>query len=66
MSEQLISAADREDHRSAVGRRVQRVALDLGQVERAQLLVAVLPAPDVEEVGAVGVEPLAQTARGAR
>ena len=63
VAEQLVAAADREDHRAAVGRRVQRVALDLGQVERAQLLVAVLAAADVVEVGAVGVELFAQTAR---
>ena len=56
VAEQLITAAHREDHRPAVGRGVERVALDLGQVERAQLLVAVLPAAHVEEIGAVGVE----------
>ena len=44
---------------------MQRVALDLGQVERAQLLVAVLAAADVVEVGAVGVERLAEAARAA-
>ena len=44
---------------------MQRVALDLGQVQRAQLLVAVLAAAEVVEVGAVGVEPLAEAARTA-
>ena len=67
VSEQLIATADREDHRAAVGRRVQRVALELGQVEGAQLLVAVLAAADVVEVGAVGVERLAEAgSRSAR
>ncbi len=63
MPEQLVAAADREDHRSPGGGCVQRVALDLGQVERAQFLIAVLAAADVVEVGAVGVEALAEPAR---
>ena len=64
VAEQLISAAHREDHRFSGRRRVERVALDLGQVERAQLLIAVLPAPDVEEISAIGVQPFAEAARG--
>ena len=41
---------------------MQRVALDLRQVERAQALVAILAAADVVEVGAVRVELVAQAA----
>src|SRR6201999_2756447 len=42
VAEQLDAAADPEDDRAATGRRAQRVALDVVEVLRAQLLVAVL------------------------
>ena len=42
---------------------MQRVALDLGQIERAQPLVAVLSAADVEEIGPVRIELVAEPAR---
>ena len=65
--EQLVAAAHGEDHAAAVGDLVERVALDLGEIERAQPLVAVLAAADVEQVGAVGVELVAEAAaRAAR
>ena len=56
VAEQLVAAADGEDHLAARGRGVQRVALDGGEVLGAQRLVAVLAAADVEEVVRVGVE----------
>ena len=57
MAEQLEAAADAEDERPARGRGVQRVALGLDEVVRAQALVAVLAAAEVEEVVRVGVDP---------
>ena len=64
VAQQLVAAADREDDRAAGGGGVQRVALALGQVMGAQPLVAVLAAADVVEVGAVGVERLAEAGGG--
>ncbi len=66
VAEELIATADREDHRAASGGCVQGVALDRRQVERAQLLVAILTAADVVEVGAVWVELVAEAAVGDR
>ena len=60
VAEQLVAAADAEDHRAALRGGVQRVALDGGEVLRAQRLVAVLAAAEVEEVVGVGVELLAE------
>ncbi len=54
--EQLVAAADGQDDRPARGRGVEAIALEPGQVGGAQLLVAVLAAADVVEVGAVGVQ----------
>jgi hypothetical protein len=54
MPEQLQPAADGEDHGAAIRRGVQRVALDGREVLRAQRLVAVLAAAEVEEVVGVG------------
>ena len=56
VAEQLQPAADGEHDRAALGGGVQRVALDRREVARAQRLVAVLAAADVEEVVRVGVD----------
>ena len=56
VAEQLVAAADAEHERAAVGGGVQRVALGLDEVQRAQALVAVLAAAEVEEVVRVGVD----------
>ena len=64
VAEQLEPAADGEHDRAAVGRGVQRVALDRREVARAQRLVAVLAAADVEEVVRVGVDRVADPRAG--
>ena len=60
VAEQLKAAADAEHDRAARRRRVQRVALGLDEVQRAQALVAVLAAAEVEEVVGVGVDRVAE------
>ena len=60
VAEQLVAAADAEQHGAALGRGVQRVALDRGEVLRAQRLVAVLAAAEVEEVVGVRVDGVAE------
>ena len=62
VAEQLVAAADREDDAPALGRGVQRVALDGRQVLRAQLLVTVLTAAEVEEVVGVRIDLVAEAA----
>ena len=64
VAEQLVAAADGEDHLAGGGRGVQRVALDRREVLGAQRLVAVLAAADVEEVVGVGVELVAEAGAG--
>ena len=64
VAEQLVAAADGEDHLSGGRRGVQRVALDRGQILGAQHLVAVLAAADVEEVVGVRVERVAEAGAG--
>ena len=64
VAEQLVAAADGEDHLSGGRRGVQRVALDGRQILGAQRLVAVLAAADVEEVVGVGVERVAEAGAG--
>ena len=67
MAEQLVAAADAEHERTPTGRGAERLALVLEQVAGAELLVPVLAAAHVVEVGAVGVQrfadPDAVTAR---
>ena len=65
VAQQLQPAADREHDRAAVRRGVQRVALDRREVARAQRLVAVLAAAEVEEVVRVGVDLVADARAGA-
>ena len=48
MPEQLIAAADAEDHGAARGGRMQVIALGIGKVARAQLLIAVLTPTHVD------------------
>ena len=60
VAEQLVAAADGEDDAPALGGGMQRVALDGGEVERAQLLVTVLTTAEVEEVVRVGVDLVAE------
>ena len=60
VAEQLVAAADAEHERAAVGGGVQRLALGLDEVQRAEALVAVLAAAEVEEVVRVGVDGLAE------
>ena len=60
VAEQLVAAADAEQHRAAGRGGVQRVALDRGEVARAQRLVTVLAAAEVEEVVRVGVDLVAE------
>ena len=50
VAQQLEAAADAEDEPAAVRRGVQRVALGLDEVLRAQRLVTILTAAEVEEV----------------
>ena len=50
VAEQLVAAADAEHDLARAGGGVQRVALGLDEVLRAQQLVAVLAAAEVEEV----------------
>src|SRR3954469_15409199 len=50
VAEELEPAADAEDQPAAVGRGVQRVALGRDEVVRAQRLVTILTAAEVEEV----------------
>ena len=64
VAEQLQAAADGEHDGAAAGRGVQRVALDRGEVARAQRLVAVLPAADVEEVVRLGIDRVADAGAG--
>ena len=61
--EQLVAAADAESTAPRVGRGVQRVALDGREVLRAQRLVAVLAAAEVEEVVRVRVDLVAEARR---
>src|SRR3954454_17063191 len=63
VAQQLVAAAHREHDLAGVGGAVQGVALDRGHVARAQGLVAVLAAADVEQVVGVGVHGVAE-ARG--
>ena len=63
VAEQLVAAADGEDDAPALGRGVQRVALDGGEVLRAQLLVTVLTTPEVEQVVGVGIDLVAEARR---
>ena len=60
VAEQLVAAADAEQDGAAAGGGVQRVALDGGEVARAQRLVAVLAAAEVEEVVRVRVDRVAE------
>jgi hypothetical protein len=55
VAQQLVAPAHGEDDRPARRRGAQVLALFPGQVGGAQLLVAVLTAADVVQVGAVGV-----------
>ena len=64
VAEQLVAAADGEDHLPGRRRVVQRAALDGGEVGGAQGLVAVLAAADVEEVVGVRVQFVAQAGAG--
>src|SRR5262249_39816516 len=61
--EELEATAPREDNAASARGSVQRVALDAGQVKRAQLLIAILPTPDVEEIGRLGIEFIAEVRR---
>ena len=63
VAEQLIAAADAEHDRAAAGGGVQRLALGLHEVQRAEALVAILTAAEVEEVVRVGVDGLAEARR---
>src|SRR4051794_15917764 len=56
VAEQLVAAADREYDAPALRGGVERVALDRGEVERAELLVTVLTAAEVEEIVRVRVD----------
>ena len=64
MAEQLVAAADAEQQLARARRGVQRVALGVDEVERAQPLVAVLAAAEVEEVVRLGVDPVAERGGG--
>ena len=64
VAEQLVAAAHREDDASALGRGVQGVALDGGQVLRAQLLVTILTTSEVEKVVIVGIDLVAEPGAG--
>ena len=64
VAQQLVAAADGEDDRPAGGGGMHVVALALGQIVGAELLVAVLAAADVVEVGAVGIQRLVEAGRG--
>ena len=59
----MIAAAHRQHHAAAGGHLVQGRALDLGQVQGAAGLVAVLASADVEQVGSGWVQRLAQARR---
>src|SRR5206468_9972147 len=62
--EQLVAAADAEEELAGLRRGVERVALGLDEVERAQPLVAVLAAAQVEEVVGLGVDAVAERRGG--
>ena len=62
MTEELVAATDAEDHRATVRGGVEPVALVL-EIEGDQALIAVLATADVEEIGGVGVEAVAEAAR---
>src|SRR5437764_14590243 len=62
VAQQLISATHREDHAAPRGDRVQRFALHLREIQRAQLLVAILPTADVVETGAVRIKLVTEAA----
>ena len=64
VAEELVAAADAEDHRPARGSGVQRVTLGLDEIVRAQRLVAILAAAEIEEVVGVGVELVARARVG--
>jgi hypothetical protein len=64
--EQLIAAADGEHHRTMAGGGVQGIPLGGRHVVGDGDLVAILAAADVEEVMGVGLEALADGARGER
>src|SRR5258707_94562 len=61
-AEQLVAAAHGKDHASALGDLPQRVLLGLDEIERATLLIAVLPAAEIEQIGLLGIEALAELA----
>ena len=64
MPEQLVAAANPQHNRASGSGRVQRVTLELNEILRAQTLVAILTAAEVEEVMRVGIQRLAEaTAR---
>ena len=63
VAEELVAAADGEDRAAVGGRGVQRVALALDEVLRAELLVAVLAAAEVEEVVRGRVDVVAEARR---
>ena len=61
MAEKLEAAADPKDEPAAVRSGVQRVALGLDEVLRAQRLVTILTAAEVEQVVGGGVDRVAQS-----
>ena len=63
-AEQLVAAADRQDHGAVVGRRVERIALRGEHVAGDRHLVAVLAAAHVEEVVRVRIETVGQRGAG--
>ena len=63
VAEELEPPAHAEHDRAARRRLVQRLALGRDEVDRAQALVAILAAAEVEEVVRVGVDRLAQPRR---
>src|SRR5581483_312389 len=63
VTQQLVATTDRKDHRTPLRGVVQLVTLDLGEVDRAQLLITVLAATDVEQVSRVWLERVPEPAR---
>jgi kynurenine formamidase len=64
VAEQLVAAADGEQHSAVGDRRGERVALAIRHVGGDGALVAVLAAADVEEVVGAGVDRLAGAGAG--
>src|SRR4029077_1840776 len=63
VAEELVAAADGEDGAAVAGRGVERVTLAIDEVLRAELLIAVLAAAEVEEVVRGRVDVVAEACR---